>query len=195
MAPSDSRPSCPSSSPVTSPVALSANGLTAPRGGIVHHIVFQSEGGKSELANEVAVCATCHALIHAGLLRVSGNANGDLRWLPIAAGDSLGSTVGSAGTDADRLPVRQVVADPADRKRPADGTSESAIADSEAGAAPGNGRNVADCGLNLDALSHGLIRLGVPAARSRRIIGAVVAGLPRAEITEANVLRKALASI
>ena len=41
-----------------------------------HHIVFRSQGGKTKLANEEAVCGTCHALIHAGVLRVSGLADG-----------------------------------------------------------------------------------------------------------------------
>jgi 5-methylcytosine-specific restriction endonuclease McrA len=47
-----------------------------------HHIVFRSEGGKTELSNEVAVCATCHALIHAGLLRVTRDADGALGGCP-----------------------------------------------------------------------------------------------------------------
>ncbi|RME55451.1 MAG: DUF222 domain-containing protein, partial [Deltaproteobacteria bacterium] len=35
-----------------------------------HHLVFRSQGGKTELSNEVAVCARCHAAIHFGLLKV-----------------------------------------------------------------------------------------------------------------------------
>ena len=44
-------------------------------------------------------------------------------------------------------------------------------------------------------LAHGLVRLGVPAVRSRRIIDAAIETLAPAEITEANVLRRAVASI
>ena len=36
-----------------------------------------------------AVCATCHALVHAGLLRVSGVAGENLSWSPISCPDSL----------------------------------------------------------------------------------------------------------
>jgi hypothetical protein len=41
----------------------------------------------------------------------------------------------------------------------------------------------------------GLVRLGVPAVRSRRLIGAAIEALPPGELNEAGVLRKAVASI
>jgi hypothetical protein len=120
-----------------------------------HHIVFRSRGGKTELANEIAVCTTCHALIHAGLLRVSGQADDELRWMPVAADASF---VAEESADADSV----VVADPA---------------------------------LDLDDLACGLMRLGVPALRSRRIIDAAVLSLPPDETTEARVLQRAIASL
>jgi hypothetical protein len=54
-----------------------------------HHIVLRSRGGRTELENEIAVCSTCHALVHAGLLRISGQAQGGLRWIPVAATRSM----------------------------------------------------------------------------------------------------------
>jgi hypothetical protein len=135
-----------------------------------HHIVFRSRGGKTKLANEVAVCTTCHALIHAGLLRVSSQAHGELRWLPIATRPS--------SPEPERLPVLQFVAEPAG--------DESSNADSIV---------AADHALDLDGLACGLMRLGVPAIRSRRIINAAIEALPSAETTEATVLRAALASL
>jgi hypothetical protein len=48
-------------------------------------------------------------------------------------------------------------------------------------------------GLDLEALAQGLVRLGVGVRRSRQIVGAAVRALPRGEITEAGVLRRALA--
>jgi hypothetical protein len=127
-----------------------------------HHIVLRSRGGKTKLANEVAVCTTCHALVHAGLLRVSGQADDELRWLPAA----------------DRLPVLRVLAGGAGE--------ESACADSVAA----NGHS-----LDLDDLTRGLMRLGVPAMRSRRIINAAIEEIPPGEATEAGVLRRAIASL
>ena len=54
-----------------------------------HHIVFRSRGGETSRQNEVAVCATCHAMIHAGLLSVEGSASGPsgagLVWSPVVA--------------------------------------------------------------------------------------------------------------
>ena len=159
-----------------------------------HHIVFRSRGGSSDLANQVAVCTTCHALIHAGLLRVTGRGDGELRWLPVAAGDSVDRADVSGREVADRLPVLQLVAEPGPRA--SGGRAESADADSSlAATASGEGRAAADHGLNLGDLAQGLTRLGVGALRSKRMIGAAVKGLPPGELTEANVLRRAIASI
>ncbi|MGE3166500.1 MAG: HNH endonuclease [Planctomycetota bacterium] len=46
------------------------------------HIIFRVRGGRTVLANEVAVCDRCHALIHAGRLEVSGTVDGRLEWRP-----------------------------------------------------------------------------------------------------------------
>ena len=190
-----------------------------------HHIVFRSRGGKTELANEVAVCSTCHALVHAGLLRVRGRANDELRWSPIVGDDSLKRAVASERaaaserggatrlslSQADRLPVLQFSLEAAKRETPSEDPRESANADAvlESGAnerlAPasdggfmptdGDGNTEADGAVNRDDLAHGLMRLGVPAKRSRRLIDAAIAGLPRTAITEANVLRSAIRSL
>jgi len=47
-----------------------------------HHIVFRSAGGPTCLANEIAVCDQCHAMIHAGLLEVTGSPYTELTWSP-----------------------------------------------------------------------------------------------------------------
>jgi hypothetical protein len=47
-----------------------------------HHIVFRSAGGPTALANEVALCDTCHAMVHAGLLEVRGSPYTGLSWTP-----------------------------------------------------------------------------------------------------------------
>jgi len=135
-----------------------------------HHIVFRSRHGKTELANEVAVCTTCHALVHAGLLRVSGQAHDELRWLPVATR--------LTSPEHGRLPVLQLVAEPAGE--------ESSNEDSNV---------AADHALDLEGLACGLMRLGVPAVRSRQIINAAIEALPSAETTEATVLRAAIASL
>jgi len=152
-----------------------------------HHIVFRSQGGKTELANEVAVCVTCHALVHAGLLRVSGDVGENLRWAPISCADSLKRGVSSGRAVADRLPVLHLV-------------NESAVADSHCGprvaqSAVADAPGVAGDGPNRDDLAQGLIRLGVPVGRSRLLIDAAIAALPRAEPSEAEILRQAIRSI
>ena len=127
--------------------------------------------------------------------RVSGGPNDELRWLPVASDHSIEREVASERTVADRLPVLQCVVDRAKRKAPSGGAEESAIEDSALESELDNGHVVADCGLDLDDLAGGLTRLGVPAGRSRRLIAAAIEALPGTEIAEANVLRRAIASI
>jgi hypothetical protein len=45
-----------------------------------HHIKFRSKGGKTKLSNECLLCCTCHALIHAGLLELTGTPLTGLKW-------------------------------------------------------------------------------------------------------------------
>ncbi len=76
----------------------------------VHHIVYRSEGGATAAQNLVAVCSTCHALIHAGLLAVSGQP-GELEWR--SQGDGLTDDLTSGGLRrealaADALPVFRI---------------------------------------------------------------------------------------
>lgn len=47
-----------------------------------HHITFRCHGGKTALSNEVAICPTCHTLIHHGLLTVTGTPLTGLTWAP-----------------------------------------------------------------------------------------------------------------
>jgi len=47
---------------------------------ICHHVVFRSEGGATEIANEVALCQFCHGSVHEGLLQVNGGTPGELEW-------------------------------------------------------------------------------------------------------------------
>ena len=133
-----------------------------------HHIVFRSQGGKTELTNEVAVCGTCHALVHAGLLRVSGQAHDDLCWRPVVAERAVATRLSSLNSDP--LTVLQFVGAPV-RK-------ESANADSF-----------------VEDLTSGLVRLGIPTARSRELVHAAIEAMPPAEATEAGVLQRALASL
>jgi hypothetical protein len=47
-----------------------------------HHIVYGAAGGRTVLSNEVTVCDQCHALVHAGLLEVTGHPGEGLTWTP-----------------------------------------------------------------------------------------------------------------
>lgn len=76
-------------------------------------IVFRSKGGRTVLSNEVTVCDRCHALIHAGLLEVTGRPGEELKWIPRPPGNGarvrdveallqrLGQMTDEASTDVD----------------------------------------------------------------------------------------------
>jgi len=48
---------------------------------ICHHVVLRSEGGTTEIGNEIALCRSCHSLVHEGVLQVRGDASLGLKWL------------------------------------------------------------------------------------------------------------------
>ena len=112
---------------------------------------FAAEHTFTELENEVAVCATCHALLHAGLLHVSGDPFSRLTWTPRSSRLAMDTP---AGDDAPAL-----AAIPATRP-------ESAIADSGV-QAPATRPTTAPtaaparAGTDLETLSGALVRLGL----------------------------------
>ncbi|MGE3167181.1 MAG: HNH endonuclease [Planctomycetota bacterium] len=114
-----------------------------------HHIIFRARGGRTVLANEVAVCDRCHALIHAGRLEVSGTVDGGLEWRPRPCTDAtrlrcareLGERLRSLVGEAHETEVRvdnEAIRDP----RPRDPVSTNA--DTQ----------------RVEALAQGLLRLG-----------------------------------
>lgn len=44
----------------------------------VHHIRYRSRGGDHRMSNLVCLCAGCHGRVHAGTLRLNGDANAGL---------------------------------------------------------------------------------------------------------------------
>ena len=47
----------------------------------VHHIVLRSEGGRTKAHNLLTLCVRCHALVHAGLLRILGRTTKKARFV------------------------------------------------------------------------------------------------------------------
>jgi hypothetical protein len=144
-----------------------------------HHIVFRSRGGATDPSNEIGVCTTCHALIHAGLLRVTRRADGELTWSPASVGNGVGAPARSDRDAAARLPVLHL-------ETPV--TSRSGAS----GTVPASTR--VDSASNVDDLASGLVRLGFTATRSRELIVDAIESLAPAERTEASVLRGAIAA-
>jgi 5-methylcytosine-specific restriction endonuclease McrA len=42
----------------------------------VHHVTYRSRGGKDETRNNCLLCRKCHADVHAGIVKLAGNASG-----------------------------------------------------------------------------------------------------------------------
>jgi len=153
-----------------------------------HHVVFRSHGGETSLANEVAVCAACHALVHAGLLRVTGVADGEVIWTPGVPCDSNED----AGGVADRLPILHV-AGASNGYRNHGEVHASASADSNRDSAS-LASNDDLAGVRVEDLAGGLVRLGFGRSESLRRVIEAARSLPHDGRTEAAVLRRALSS-
>ena len=119
----------------------------------LHHIEYRSHGGRTIAANEISVCRTCHALLHADLLEVTADPHSGLRWR--ARSEALDVNSGVAAAVLTEIPVVRV---------------ESAIAAS-----------IADSGLSaiadspavghledlVGALAGALVRLGLSRKEAR----------------------------
>ena len=60
----------------------------------MHHIVPQEHGGEHSRRNCVCLCSTCHRKLHDGLLRIEGDADGDLTFF-----DAYGALLSASPTD------------------------------------------------------------------------------------------------
>ena len=78
-----------------------------------HHVRFRSKGGRTELGNEIALCETCHALVHQRVLVLSGTPEGGIKWTvrPRSARADL------RDTDALRTELRELDAEVEARSR------------------------------------------------------------------------------
>ena len=152
-----------------------------------HHIVFRAQGGRTALSNEVAVCDVCHALLHKGLLEVTGSAHTGLTWQPrpVATGvkvrdaAALCARVRELGTIL-AAPVAPTVG----RGRPEPGATRCSIADRLPGAAQSTAvdspqraakSTPVDTPNRVRELAWGLMRLGFTRAESEHRVRAAIA--------------------
>ncbi|MBN2491383.1 MAG: HNH endonuclease, partial [Planctomycetes bacterium] len=116
-----------------------------------HHIEPRAEGGRTVAANEAATCTTCHALIHAGLLEVTGDPRSGLTWRPRSAGLAVDPAVDRAALAA--VPTVRL---------------ESVITDSSSPAVPAMSED------DVEALAGALVRLGLGKKQARARIQCAV---------------------
>ncbi len=76
----------------------------------VHHIVERAQRGATAVYNEVLVCTTCHALLHAGNLKVEGNPYERLEWT-VAAGERS-DDFWARMKELNAVPERQLLSQP-----------------------------------------------------------------------------------
>lgn len=99
----------------------------------VHHLEFRANGGRTAVYNEILLCRICHALVHAGLLKIEGDPVNGLRWITacdqikvdlsaelrgLAAIPSINLSFSSAGVDGSGYPPSVFPYLPRRRSRP-----------------------------------------------------------------------------
>jgi hypothetical protein len=68
-----------------------------------HHVIFRSEGGRTEIWNELSLCARHHALVHMGLIEVEEAPGGGMAF--IRKTDILQPTLDEDAKEVDSIPV------------------------------------------------------------------------------------------
>ena len=179
-----------------------ANPHCSHRADHAHHIVFRMHGGKTTLENEVAVCSTCHALIHAGLLGVRGTGGAQLEWRQTSIATPALSCAHETQQLAKLPEIRGVLERPTGN--PATNTPAEPIARRSAKSTARQAEATKDQqwteSTRVDwlrrhgpGLEHGLGRLGLSRTEARDRVRNAVDSMPGGW-TEAEVLRQALAS-
>jgi hypothetical protein len=140
-----------------------------------HHIIHRSKGGNTVFENIVATCRRCHAMIHAGLLRVSGRPGEDLLWSTRC--EQLERQVRRTKRRASRLPVLRL---------------ESAHADCTLAASSAGSARADSPGCDLSAIAAGLVKLGFTSQESRARVERAMDLIGESERSEENLLKAAL---
>ena len=138
-----------------------------------HHIVFRSRGGPTALSNEVAVCDVCHALLHKGLLEVTGTPDAGLIWQPRPIGTAakvrdvaaLRTRLRQLPGERPTLPPPRAVPLPAAWPTPQSYPARFAVADATA---------------RVTELAQGLVRLGFTRAEGEQRVRWAIAALSAA---------------
>jgi len=146
-----------------------------------HHILQRSRGGRTAIWNETALCARCHALVHAGLLRVLGDLDAGLEWSGRA--DGIRVDLREERARAAKLPPIVVQG-----------------ADADAGGNGAASRHPDSVATDWSYLAKGLVRLGLPGSEAGGWIERAVRTLMARNrptgghgvLTEADILTEAL---
>jgi hypothetical protein len=164
-----------------------------------HHIRLRSHGRPTELWNEVALCSTCHALVHAGRLRVTGRPGEALEWT--TAGTTLDRELSSHGDEAGQLPVVQLPS--AFPNGGSSGIPDDATREAAAGrfpSPPGAGRTAVQASPAVGTLPPDLLRdligglekLGFDKVTAKHDLLRAAAELPYGKCTEKTLIEAAL---
>ena len=95
---------------------------------MVHHVEFRSHGGRTLVQNLLTACSRCHALIHAGLLKIEGASERVARFVD-AAGRAVNEALQIAEVELARLTPPESVE--------ASGAAPGGATDAATGAATG----------------------------------------------------------
>jgi len=68
-----------------------------------HHLVYRSKGGEHDASNVLSLCVKCHTALHAGEIRLSGDANARLAESGRLGGVKLERWADGAGWQPERF--------------------------------------------------------------------------------------------
>jgi hypothetical protein len=150
-----------------------------------HHIQLRSEGGRTALWNEAAVCTACHAALHQGLLRLTGDPLNGLQWRTRV--DDMDLNLDAVRAELARVPL---VAAPAANPGASGHPDASGCADSSGCA------DLSGCADTDAVVLQAMTRLGYSPREARERLARALAklrGLPKLP-DEGEILRIALSA-
>ena len=160
-----------------------------------------SVAGRKILANEVTVCSRCHALIHEGLLEVTGSAKrgaADLVWTPVCQrGRDRSRELDEVWRGLRATRPESAAADSADRadRDAGEPTGRQPVPRARGADSRGELNEPAVPGIERDDLVRALVSLGYDKAVAERDLGRAVASLEArgAALGEEAIIREVLA--
>ncbi|HLU49844.1 MAG TPA: HNH endonuclease signature motif containing protein [Planctomycetota bacterium] len=146
----------------------------------MEHIIHRVHGGRTEPANELTLCAVCHALIHEGRLGIEGDMFEGFRFF--SRHECMRKSIKEIG---EKLLLSKI-----------SNASESGIPDSASGI-PDSGPGDSSSGFDVELLASGLVNIGYREKDAIQAISRAIGRLAsdssrKSPITEQEIFKEAV---